>query len=66
MSCPRDFVAEVDREAVLVLNAPAQDKGVVVQAKVPGASIGYCGALTTTYVTDDPENFGWYQADPHC
>jgi len=27
---------------------------------------GYCGALTTTYVTDDPENDGWYQVAPHC
>jgi hypothetical protein len=26
----------------------------------------YLGALTTTYVTDDPENSGWYQVDPHC
>jgi hypothetical protein len=22
--------------------------------------------LTTTYVTADPENSGWYQVEPHC
>jgi len=31
-----------------------------------GGGIGYLGAFTTTYVTDDPENAGWYQVDPHC
>jgi len=45
---------------------PGERNGQSAATSIPSRWCGYCGALTTTYVTDDPENDGWYQVAPHC